>query len=326
MALITDTPPDAVRRDLDNYRDSLDATIPGRVLDRNLLIGTWNIRNFGSLTTKWHAGDSDSPKRDLHSLRVIAETLRRFDVVAIQEVTGNLRALRHLLKFLGDDRGFLMTDITQGSDQGYERLAFLFDRRTVQLSGLAGEIVIPDEELEVPDVDISPDAFTRQFARTPYAVSFRAGNQTFILVTLHVRYGTPDERTPELRKIAEWLNDWARQVNSWDHNLIALGDFNIDRMDDPRYEAFTSTGLTVPADLHTVPRTIFADIDEPTAKFYDQIAWFTEDGDRPALSLSFRQAGSFDFRDVALPRRELTMRSLSYRISDHYPLWAEFEL
>jgi hypothetical protein len=30
----------------------------------------------------------------------------------------------------------------------------------------------------------------------------------------------------------------------WDQNLIALGDFNIDRQDDPLYQAFTSTGLT----------------------------------------------------------------------------------
>jgi hypothetical protein len=32
------------------------------------------------------------------------------------------------------------------------------------------------------------------------------------------------------------------------HNLLALGDFNIDRIGDPLFEAFTSTGLTPPAD------------------------------------------------------------------------------
>lgn len=45
---------------------------------------------------------------------------------------------------------------------------------------------------------------------------------------------------------------------------------------DERWEAFTSTGLQVPADLHAVPRTLWSDPDEPHLdKFYDQIAWFT---------------------------------------------------
>nr|WP_227378448.1 endonuclease/exonuclease/phosphatase family protein [Haladaptatus halobius] len=323
MPHMTDTPPDDVQADLDAFTTSLDEAIPPRIVDENLLIGTWNIREFGDLTEKWLAGDGDSPKRDLHSLRVIAEVIRRFDIIAIQEVTGALKALRHALQFLGDDWGLALTDITRGDAGDGERLAFLFDRRRIQLSGLAGELVVPAEELD----DIDADALQRQFARTPYAVSFRAGNQTFILVTLHVLYGdSADERTPELRAIANWLDQWARNVNSWDHNLIALGDFNIDRIGDERYEAFTSSGLHVPADLHEVPRTIFADVDHPTAKFYDQIAWFTGEHGQPALSLEYREAGSFDFREIALPRRDLTMHALSFRISDHYPLWTEFGL
>ena len=146
-------------------------------------------------------------------------------------------------------------------------------------------------------------------------------------MTLHVLWGDgPDERTPELRAIAEWLDEWARDVNAWDHNIIALGDFNIDRKGDERYEAFTSTGLTVPDDLHAVPRTIFADPGEPGEHFYDQIAWFTGESGQPALSLEYLRGGSYDFVDVALPRRDLTRSSLSWRISDHYPLWAEFAL
>ncbi|MFC6723543.1 endonuclease/exonuclease/phosphatase family protein [Halobium palmae] len=327
MPTITDDPPVDIQSDLTELHAALDENVPSRKIDRNLLIGTWNLCNFGSLTDEWVAGADASPKRDLHSLRAIADVVRRFDVVAIQEVTGDLRAIRHMMRYLGDDWGLAMTDVTRGSDQGYERLAFVFDRRTTQPSGLVGEIVVPDEQLADPSHDgIAPHALTRQFARTPYAVSFRTGSETFVLVTLHVRYGAVDDRTPELREIAEWLDDWAKQVHSWDHNLIALGDFNIDRMGDPRYEAFVSTGLRTPEELHSVPRTIYADVDDPAAKFYDQIAWFTEGDSRPALSLDFRRAGSFDFRRVALPRRELTMRQLAHRISDHYPLWAEFEL
>ena len=117
----------------------------------------------------------------------------------------------------------------------------------------------------------------KQFARTPYAVNFRTASKTFILVTLHVLYGDgAEERAPELKGIAEWLAEWAKEINEWDHNLIALGNFNIDRRGDTLYDSFTSTGLFIPEDLNLVPRTIFSDPCQPDlAKFYDQIAWFT---------------------------------------------------
>jgi exonuclease III len=90
--------------------------------------------------------------------------------------------------------------------------------------------------------EIAPDALRRQFARTPYAVSFRSATETFILVTLHITYGSEAaERAPELRGISRWMREWADRINAWSQNLIALGDFNIDRQDDPLWQAFTST-------------------------------------------------------------------------------------
>lgn len=320
MPVITDPPSPDVAADLQRLDAVLDEELPARTVDRNLLIATWNLRHFGGLTEAWIARDDDSPKRDLQSILAIAAILSRFDVVAIQEIRGDLKALRHLLDALGDDWGLVLTDVTRGDPGNDERLGFLFDRRRVQMSGMAAELVLPEERLDA----VESDALGRQFARTPYAVSFRSGTQTFILVTMHVLYGdTPSERTPELRAIANWLDEWAREVNSWGHNLIALGDFNIDRRGDARYEAFTSTGLEVPEALHAAPRTIFHDPgDEP--KFYDQIAWFTGVSGQPALSLDYHDAGYFDFVGHALPRRDLGRQALSWRVSDHFPLWAEF--
>jgi endonuclease/exonuclease/phosphatase family metal-dependent hydrolase len=118
---------------------------------------------------------------------------------------------------------------------------------------------------------------------------------------------------------------WARDKNGWDHNLIALGDFNIDRRGDVLHDAFVSTGLDIPEDLQAVPRTIFADPEHPHLdKFYDQIAWFTGRNGLPALSLRYSRGGFFDFAKAALTKRRLTKTQLSWRISDHYPLWAEF--
>ncbi len=322
MAEITDTPPEEVRAELAALRDVLDDEIPAKTVDRNLLIGTWNIRCFGGLTMKWRAESGDSPTRDLHALKCIGEIVSRFDVVAIQEAKKDLRALRHMLEDLGPEWGVILTDVTRGDPGNGERMAFVFDTRRVKPSGLACELVVPREQLE----EIDPDALQEQFARTPYAVSFLAGDKTFILVTLHVLYGEgSSDRLPELRAIAEWLADWARDVKSYGHNLIALGDFNIDREGDELYEAFTGTGLSVPTDLRHVPRTLFSDPEKPNLeKYYDQIAWFEGAGATPALSLDYRRAGGFDFKGHTLQSRGLTKRKLSWRISDHYPLWAEF--
>ena len=322
MPVITDTPPVAVQADLDSLRAQLDTRIPVKAAD-NLLIATWNIRSFASLTRKWTAGSSDNPKRDLRGLRAIIEILSRFDVIAIQEVKGDLRALRDTMQFLGDDWGFLMSDITLGDKGNDERLAFLFDRRRVIPSGLAAELVVPPDRLN----RIGEDALREQFARTPYAVSFRRNDATFILVTLHVEYGDDeDAREPELKEIADWMRDWARRSNRFHHNLLVLGDFNIDREDSPLYQAFTSTGLTVPQELENLPRTIFDDPgDSGDDNYYDQIAWFRT-GSGALIDLTLRNGGNFDFQPFVYRNVNLTRDSLSYRMSDHFPLWVEFDL
>lgn len=321
---ITDTPPAYVRSELEAVRAALDSAVPLKRPKENLLIATWNIRAFGSLTRRWTARSNDSPKRDFRGLRVIAEVVSRFDVVAVQEVVGDLRALRAMMELLGEQWGFLMTDVTLGDAGNNERMAFVFDRSRVRPSGLACELVLPPKWMK----DEGEDVLRRQFARTPYAVSFKAGDKAFILVTLHVDFGEDaDERTPELKAIARWLASWARRENRWHNNLIALGDFNIDRRGDKRWRAFTSTGLTVPEDLNKVKRSIFSKADDPTTdKFYDQIAWFKSTSGIPRLSMTHLRSGHFDFLPHVYGNTSLTRRSVSFRISDHYPLWSEFEL
>ncbi len=311
-----DTPDAETQRDVESLGALLDYVVPPKVVDRNVLIATWNLKAFGNVTQKWSAGPNDSPKRDWRAIRLIAEVVSRFDVLAIQELMSDLTAARALMDQLGPDWGFITTDVTMGSPGNNERLGFVFDRRRVEPSGLAAELVVPVEE-----PSISPGAFDRQFARTPYAVSFATREDEFILVTLHVLYGSsPSARTPELRAISEWLARWARSPRAWSQNLIALGDFNIDRMGDARYEAFVSTGLQVPADLMEAPRSIFGG-----GKFYDQIAWFMERATAaspPALSLRYLSGGYVDFPAVVDPG--MPLQQLQWRMSDHFPLWAEF--
>lgn len=321
MPNIEDKPPKEVSENLSLLNEDLDENIPFKKLDKNLLIATWNIRAFGNLTRKWVSSDDDSPKRDLHSILCIAAIIRRFDVIAVQEVKANIRALRDTMKVLGNHWSFILTDVTKGSSGNGERMAYIFDTRRVKLSGLACELVVPQEWLEK---DVSNDALQEQFARTPYAVSFKTCNQTFILVTLHILYGKKSfERIKELKAIAKWLSQWAGDVNAYHQNLIALGDFNIDERGDILDKTFLEEGLYVPPSLQNplITRSIFNE-----TKYYDQIAWFNNSKSVPNLSMEFLKGGNFDFVKTALRNRTLSKRSLSFMLSDHYPLWAEFHV
>ena len=106
MPSITDNSLSAVASDLRALATFLDQSVPPKKPSQNLLIATWNLRAFASLTRKWTAGEQDSPKRDLRGLLAIGEIVRRFDVVAIQEAKGDLRAMRDMLRWLGDDWAF----------------------------------------------------------------------------------------------------------------------------------------------------------------------------------------------------------------------------
>ena len=66
--------PPEVALEMARLRAALDSSIPRkRPLGRNLLIGTWNLKNFGSLAEKWLAGPADDPKRDFRGLWAVAE-------------------------------------------------------------------------------------------------------------------------------------------------------------------------------------------------------------------------------------------------------------
>lgn len=303
--------PRAVVEDIARLRRRIrNSGLPGKRTDHNLLIGAWNIRALGRVYDKW-GENPRSPKRNLRALACIAEIIRRLDVVAVQEVKRDTSGIRLLVEeFLGPNWGVILSDVTAGPEGNVERLAFIYDKRRVQPSGLAGEIVLPPTEEGDP---------VRQFARTPYMVGFQSGGERFVLLTAHIKYGeVPEDRLRELKALAEYIaveiRDRARIAGAEESNLIVLGDFNIDRRgDNPLFQAFVSTGLLVPSQLLGLKTTYGT---EP--KYYDHIAWFMGD-----LDLNYNgRAGVINFAGAVY--KELTLRQMSYRVSDHFPLWVEF--
>ncbi len=317
--------PASTINDIVRLRRRLDgADLPPRRTDHNILIGTWNIRGFSNCYNQWDE-NKGSPKRNLRALALIAEIIRRFDVVAIQEVKRDTRGLRLLLdEFLGPNWGVIMSDVSGGEKGNSERLAYLYDKRRVIPSGLAGEIVLPPRVLPALTADGSPaaeqEAPAVQFDRTPYIVGFQAADEHFALLTVHIRYGKVEQdRLEEIRNLATYvakeIRDRAQVDGAEETNLILLGDFNINERtkDNILFQELLKVGLWVPEAIQNVKSTFGT-----KAKHYDQIAWFRDD----FSLLSQGRAGAIDFTGAVF--KELSASEMSFRMSDHFPLWVEF--
>ena len=61
MPKITDPLPPEIARELADLRLELAQVIPPKLLDRNLLIATWNIRRLGEVTEAWAADPNTRP-------------------------------------------------------------------------------------------------------------------------------------------------------------------------------------------------------------------------------------------------------------------------
>jgi hypothetical protein len=220
-------------------REALEGEVPRRNIGGTLLLATWNIREFDS--------PSYGERRD-EPLYYIAEIIDHFDLVAIQEVRDSLKALERLMDLLGSWWKYLLTDVTEGTPGNRERMAFLYDSRKVRFGGLAGEVVIPATKKSGNVLEPA-----RQLARTPFLVGFGIDWFRCTICTTHILYGKDDPADPrrleEIRMLATFLADRAREIHAWAKNMILLGDFNIFDTGDLTMKAITDAGFTIPEPL-----------------------------------------------------------------------------
>ena len=270
----------ALRKAMQKHPTIPDRSIPGKNSSDTLLLATWNIKEFDG-------GDADA--RTGESYWYIAEIISHFDLVAIQEVGANLDGLEKLKRRLGGTWRYVVSDVTEGKAGNYERLAFLFDRRKIRFSGVAGEIVIPPVE----DAHGNKIAPADQLARTPTIVGFEAGWFRFMMSTVHIVWGKgveghPD-RVAEIQAIASFLKERSEDVNAWSHNMLLLGDFNIFSADtsNAAYAAVIDNGFVIPKSLQEIPPTNVG----AQPRFYDQIALRTRANNLEPTG----RGGVFDF-------------------------------
>ena len=311
---------------LQRLRPALVAAIPPRTATDTLLLATWNIREFDAGQKATFRGDE--------AYYYIAEILSRFDLIAVQEVRDGLYPLQRLQKMLGSWWDFLVTDVTLGASGNAERMPYLYDRRKVNFTGLAAELVLPKEKNGAEE--------PVQMARSPYLAGFRAGWAYLTLATVHIYYGkgvaVDPRRLAEITAFSKTLAKHASKLSGAPQyapdqkpvadNLIMLGDFNIFNRKDVTMEAISQAGFVVPPELQSVPGS---NVDKN--KHYDQIAYYQ----RLTRLRPTGKAGIFDFfehvyrladePEYALERVTKPGRSFkdwrTFRMSDHLPMWIE---
>jgi len=321
-------------------RAQLDAEVPDKNLETSLLLATWNIREF------------DSPAygaRLDEAIYYIAEIISRFDLVAVQEVRADLVAFDRLMRALGSNWQYLVTDVTEGTRGNQERLAFVFDRRKVGFNGFTGQLVLPPIEQKQGNkiIGYTPVA---QIARTPFFAGFGAGWTKWTLATVHILYGKDDpndpDRVKEIDAVAAALRKRADDANRRFDNLVLLGDFNIYANGDRTMQALTDEGWTVPEALQHIPGS-----NVPQDKKYDQIAlrpqlhWFEPTGRAgvfdyyksvfrdedqemyaPDMGKAYTKTEKGKARDDAGKRTYYRTYWRTFQMSDHLPMWLELRI
>lgn len=110
---------------------------------RRLRIATWNLREFDTGRYAYRLNEA---------YYYLAEVISAFDLVALQEVKGDLRPFRKLMKVLGGEWDYIMTDADESSAAHNERMVFVYNASRVKFQGTAGELNLSGQDrLLLPD-------------------------------------------------------------------------------------------------------------------------------------------------------------------------------
>lgn len=341
-----------VTENLIRLKSQLNKEIPPKDLEDNLLLATWNIRDFGKKSRRGFGN------RTRDSLYYIAEILSSFDLIAVQEVN-ELKELSDVMWYLGPSWDYIATDVADRAAGGNdERMTFIYDKRKVLFQNIAGEIVLPPNKLISKTTFETEDGKKiagKQFRRTPFIVSFQSGWFKFDLCTVHIYYGKDSgagmmERIGEIKGISKYLyNRGIKRLNEYNRSLILLGDFNIRSPDHKTMDALLKSGFKVPEKLQQ-PTNV------KNTMYYDQMAFIADEEvmnhiEKDTSNQLYDNAGVFRVinsvfrpRDFEFYKTELLKSSnakdknteveqkkyykewRTYQMSDHNLLWVRLKI
>jgi deoxyribonuclease-1-like protein len=247
-------------------------------------IASFNIQVFGK---------SKLEKPEV--MQVLAETVRKFDVVAIQEVRSVtddiVPRFVDFINSAGRHYDFVIGP-RQGRTDSKEQYAFIYDAQTVEV-----------DRTSTYSIDDRGD----YFQRPPFVASFRIRGPppdqafTFTLIDIHTE---PDEAESEINALAQ-VYKAVRNDGRGEDDIILLGDLNADERKFGLLKALPDMAWVIPAGTPTNTRG---------TKTYDNILF-----NRRATVEFTGRAGVFDL----VREFNLTLKQAE-DVSDHFPIWAEF--
>jgi endonuclease/exonuclease/phosphatase family metal-dependent hydrolase len=274
-----------IRRESAATLDPLGSAPPVQRSGDAIRIATFNIQVFGT-----------SKASKPHVMDVLARIVRRFDVVAIQEIRskdeGLLPQFVELVNADGRQYDYVIGP-RLGRSSSKEQYAFVFDRASVEIDRhQLYTVADPDDRLH----------------REPLVGWFRVRGPpedqafTFSLVNIHT---DPDETVQELDALGEVFRA-VRDDGRGEDDVIVLGDLNVDDQ---------HLGL-----LGQIPGITWVISGVPTntrgTAQYDNIVFHQQ-----ATAEFNGRAGVFDIlREFNLTSEE------ALEVSDHLPVWAEFSV
>ena len=246
-------------------------------------IASFNIQVFGVSKMK------KQPVMD-----VLAQVIRRFDIVAIQEVRSTEDTIVpnfvQLINANGARYDFVIGP-RMGRTSSKEQYAFLFDTSRIEVD--------PRSIYTVPDPQ---DLFQREPLVARFRVRDVPPNQafTFTLVDIHTE---PDEATAELNAMADVFVS-VQQNGSGEDDVIVLGDLNADEYHLGRLGQLPNIGHAITGVPTNTRRN----------KMYDNLVF-----DRRATVEYTGRWGVVDLMtEFGLSQQQ------ALEVSDHFPVWAEF--
>jgi deoxyribonuclease-1-like protein len=233
---------------------------------------------------------------------ILAQTVRKFDLMAIQEVRSVtddvLPRFLQLINSTGRHYDFRIGP-RLGRTNSKEQYAFIYDTQTIEVD--------PNSIYTVSDPE-------NLFQRPPFVASFRARGPppdqafTFTLIDIHTE---PDEAAAELNALAPVYRavrneSAARSGGIAEDDIILLGDLNAD---ERKFGA-----------LKQLPNMSWIISGVPTNtrgnKTYDNMLF------NRAATTEF--TGRFGVLDI-MREYNLTLDK-ALEVSDHFPIWAEFSV
>jgi endonuclease/exonuclease/phosphatase family metal-dependent hydrolase len=251
-----------------------------------LKIGAFNIQVFG----KSKAGKPEV-------MDVLADIIRTYDIVAIQEIRDkDQTALPKLVNLVNSDGSQYVYIVGPrlGRTASKEQYAYIYNNRTVNLNGTPWTYPEPNG--------------TDPLHREPYVAYFRAENGSFdvILITIHV---DPDEATEEINALDAVVNCTQGNYPNED-DIIIMGDLNA----DCRYFDEDSKCSICDNNYYWCIGNNIDTTTKATNCTYDRLIITKE-----AVSDYTGNSGVFRYDLVYNLTEEETQA-----VSDHYPIYAEF--